>query len=550
MSRRKERRQAERQARKPAPSTGARAGSRAGSSAGSRQLRADLLWACGLTLLAWAHRLAFLRSNQDWTWPYTVFYEGDSETFFDYARALINGKLYDNGIPFHPPGFAWVLAGVHTLVGAGAGTSRVPYVAVKVVIALIGSLPVGLLYMLARPYLGRAVALVGSLLCAWHFGLYVIGVAPVTEGTYLTVLMIALLLWSRRFEHPLAAPEAVPGGWKSALGLGLILGFLALIRAEGLLIALLLAGVGLLGPRDRSRRRLLLWALVAAGWILAVAPWTARNAGHLSAMNERLAGRLAEPLPTFVPLTIYGPVNLALANNPRADGTFSRAFLASQAQSGVLDVTNPQHLDFILHGDRIARRWVREHPGDFARLVLRKWELFFSAWKLGWTQWDWPGGLKGVRRPVDVFTPDSGAGWGLGLPFAVLGLVCGLATPGGARRWTLLVLLLTAAGLVTTGLFFGYVRQGLLALPFWLTLTATALVWIGERLRGLASGFTLAPIDPPRRLLQILGGAALLLLALELAGAGADRNYRATGTNVAGQSYLDRDQPVLLEQVH
>ncbi len=103
--------------------------------------------------------------------------------------------------------------------------------------------------------------------------------------------------------------------------------------------------------------------------------------------------------------------------------------------------------------------------------------------------------------------------------------------------------------MITTGLFFGYVRQGLLLLPFWLTLTATALVWIGERLRGLASGFTLAPIDPPRRLLQILAGAAALLLVLELSGMGANRNYKATGTNVAGQTYLDRDQPVYLEKI-
>jgi hypothetical protein len=534
MSRRKERRQAERQTRKTAPPAGP----------GNR----DALWAFGLTLLAWVHRLAFLRSNQDWSWPYTIFYEGDSETFFEYARALVDGKLYDNGIPFHPPGFAWVLAAVHTLVGAGPGTERVPYVAVKIVIALIGSLPVGLIYLLAKPYLGRAVALVAALLCAWSFGLTVIGVAPVTEGTYLTVLMLALLLWSRRFEHPLAAPDATSGGWKSALSLGLLLGFLALIRAEGVLIAILLVGIGLLGGlRDRSRQRLLPWALVAAGWMLAVAPWTARNAVQLSAMNERLAGRLAEPLPTFVPLTIYGPVNLALANNPQADGTFSRAFLASQAQSGVLDIANPQHLEFILHGDRIARQWIREHPGDFGRLVLRKWGLFFSAWKLGWTQWDWPGGLKGVRQPVDVFTPDSGAAWGLGLPLALLGLLCALATPGGPRRWALLVLLLTAAGLVTTALFFGYVRQGLLALPFWLTLTATALVWIGERLRGLASGFTFVAIDPSRRLIQILAGAAALLLVLELSGMGTNRNYKATGTNVAGQTYLDRDQPVALE---
>lgn len=288
------------------------------------------------------------------------------------------------------------------------------------------------------------------------------------------------------------------------------------------------------------------WALVALGWMLAVAPWTVRNAVRLSEMNERLGGQLAEPLPEFVPLTIYGPVNLALANNPQADGTFSRAFLSSRSHAPVLDLTDPQHLELILHGDRMAWTWMRENPADFGRLLLRKWGLFFSAWKLGWTQWDWPAGLDGVRRPVDVFTPDSNAGWFPALPLAVLGLVCCFVTPGGPRRWAVLVLLLTAAGMITTGLFFGYVRQGLVLLPFWLTFTAAAPVWIGERLLKRTSGFNLIPIDPPRRLLQVLGGIALVLLALELWGSGAHRVIQGTGMALPG-GYIDRDQPVRLK---
>lgn len=510
-------------------------------------VRRDGLWAAGLTLLAWVHRLAFLRSNFDWSWPYTVFYEGDGEVFFEYARALLTGELYDNGIPFHPPGFAWVLAAVYTLVGADPATPRVPYVAVKAVITLIGSLPVGLLYLLVKPYLGRTVALVASLLCAWSFGLYVIGAAPVTEGTYLTVLMLCLLLWSRRFEHALAAPDARRGGWKTAVGLGLLLGFLALVRAEAVLIAVILATVGLASWfRERRAVELRPWLLVALGWALAVAPWTIRNAVRLSAIDESLAGQLAEPLPRFVPLTLYGPINLALANNPQADGTFSRAFLSSRSGAPVLDLADPQHLEFILHGDRMAWSWTRENPGDFGRLLLRKWALFFSAWKLGWTQWDWPGGLNGVRRPVDVFTPDSAAGYAVALPLALLGLLCCVATPGAPRRWAALVLLLTAAGMITTGLFFGYVRQGVVLLPFWLTLTAAAPVWIGERLAKRTFGLALVPVDPPRRLLLSLAGIAVVLLALELWGAGSRRVIQGTGTVLPGGT-LDRDQPVYLK---
>jgi len=513
----------------------------------------DLAWAAWLTLLAWLHRLAFLRSNRDWDWPYTIFYEGDSETFYRSARALLAGRLYDNGVPFHPPGFTWVLATIHTLLGATAREARVPSFAVKAIVALIASLSVGLLYLLVKPYLGRTVALVAALLALYHFGLYVLAVAPITEGTYLTLFLLCLLLWSRRLDHPLAAPGSVPGGWKSAVGLGVLLGALALTRAEGALIAVILVGTGLLAwlPRRRAAgwAGLRPWVLVTLGWMLAVAPWTVRNAVRLGDMNERLAGRLAEPLPTFVPLTIYGPLNLALANNPLADGTFSRDFLASNADSPVLDLADPEHLELILHGDRIARRWAFDHPGDFGRLVLRKWSLFFSAWKLGWTQWDWPAGLVGTRRPVDVFLPDSTAALWLSLAPTLLGLLYGLAIPGGPRRWSILVLLLTGAGLVTTGLFFGYARLGLLVLPFWLTWTATGLVWLIEKLRRPKESWsrTLHEATPSPRLLQGLGALALVLLALEGWGATTDRNYRATGTNVPGETYLDRDQPVILE---
>lgn len=509
MSKRAQRRAAERQARKEKPSA----------------RRTDLWIAAGLTLLAWVHRLVFLRSNRDFAWPYTFFYEGDSEVFYLYARALLEGKLYDEGVPFHPPGFAWFLALVHTLVGAGEAGARVPHVAVKSIIALLGSVAIGLLYLLVRPYLGRIVALIAALLGVYHFGLYVLSIAPVTESLYLVLLLLALLIWTRRFEHPLAI-ETKPGGPLSSLGLGLLLGALALTRAEGALLAVLLIGIGLLGPRKKPL------ALVALGWILIVTPWTIRNAVRLEAVNEKYSS----DLPTFVPLTLYGPINLALANNPMAEGSFSRAWLSSQAQNPGLDLRDPQHVEFLRHGDRMAWEWARDNPADFVLLVGRKWKLVSEAWTLGWTQWNWPGGLTGKRRPVDVFVPDSKVGYWLGAPLALLGLVLCLRRPGEPRRWALLVLLLTASLLVATGLFFGYVRLGLLFLPFWLTFVAAALA---RRL----------PADPPRRLWQALAAIAAILLVLEIWGISLHRNFKATGVNVPGRSYLDRDAPIYLELI-
>ena len=505
--------------------------------------------AAGLALLAWFHRLAFLRSNRDWDWPYTIFYEGDSHVFFDYAQALLQGTLYDNGIPFHPPGFAYILAFVHRLVIAFGLPDRVPYFAVKAVVALIGSVSIGLLYLLARPYVGRTVALLAAFLGIYSFGLYVLHVAPVTEGTYQTLLLLVLLFWTRRFEHPFSAPAEIRrAGPVGAVLLGLLLGALALIRAEGALVGLVLGAVGLWGAREKEGARrwsfagVRPWVLVLAGWVLALAPWTVRNAILLSEANERLG--LSEPLPTFVPLTIYGPINLALANNPQADGTFSRAFLTSSSHSGVLDLQDPQHLRFTLHGDEMARDWALHHPGDALGLLMKKWGHFFEAWRLGWTQWDVPGGLHGFRRPVDVFVPESTLALWITLPLAILGLVLCLGTEGGPRRWGVLVLLMTCVGLVSTGLFFGYVRQGLIYLPLWLTFPAVALIAIARRFTHRGEGWRLDPpreADPGPRLLKILGGLAFALLLLEGWGVTTDRNYKATGDTIQGTQYLNPD---------
>jgi hypothetical protein len=516
----------------------------------ARRKPKDLRIAAGITLLAWIQRLIFLRSNRDFSWPYTFFYEGDSEVFYSYARDLLAGRLYDHGIPFHPPGFAWFLAFLHSLLGAGSASAQVPHVAVKSVMALLGSLTLGLLYLLARPYLGRTIALVGAFLGIFHFGLDILSIAPVTESFYLVILLLVLLVWTRRFEHPLAVPEneRKPGGPGWSVVLGLLLGALALTRAEAALVAVLLVGIGLLRAKW-NWAGLRPWALVALGWIAIVTPWTIRNAVRLHAVNEEFKGQTSEPLPTFVPLTLYGPINLALANNPMAKGGFSRDFMTSQAQNPGLDLKDPQHVEFLLHGDRMAWTWIRGNPGAFARLVVRKWALVSEAWMLGWTQFDWPGGLDGHRRPVDMFVPDSKAGYWIAVPLSLLGLILCLVTPGpsqSSRRWTGVALVVTAAVLMATGLFFGYVRLGLIILLFWLPFLGAALVWLASLRHGWSPRLP-APADPPRRLWQALAAAAVLLLGLELWGVTLHRHFKTTGANVPGTIYLNRDAEIRFE---
>jgi hypothetical protein len=274
-----------------------------------------------------------------------------------------------------------------------------------------------------------------------------------------------------------------------------------------------------------------------------VVPWTVRNSIRLGEAERRLAGGLAEALPRFVPVTMYGPLNLALANHAGADGSFSAALLASSGDSAQLQLTNPEHLRFLLHGNRMAAAWIGAHPGDFVRLVGKKWALYAGTLRLGWTQWNAPGGLTGLRRPVDLFVPESAAAFALWVPALLAGALLLVRGEAQQRRWLVLTLLLTAVSLVVVAFFFGYARLGLLLLPLWMGVAATALVglgrWLFARLpedqRGLFRG-------PRGR--SLAATLVLLLVTLEVAGTVRGHRFEATGTTLPGSNRLDRDQPI------
>ncbi len=506
----------------------------------------DARWALVLGGLAALLRVLFLLSGVDRSWPYTAFYEGDSEAFFRFARALLAGELYDSGLPFHPPGFAFLLAGLHLVVGAGGAGAAVPHLAVKAILAgLLGGGTVALLFLAVARALGRPAAIAAALLAAGHFGLYVLAVAPVGDGLYQALLLAAIVVLVRTLDGGRRAPAA------GLVALGALWGLLALVRAEGIAHGGALAAVGLFtawragrgatgsaaaGPAVRLRR----WGWVLLVAALVVAPWTIRNAVRLAQAEARLGARLVEPLPRFVPVTFYGPLNLALANHAGADGTFSRDALPERGGAARLDLSDPEHVRFVLHGHRLAADWIADHPAQFGRLVLRKWGLALEALRLGWTQWNWPGGRTGVRRPVDLFVPDRGVAAWLLVPWMVAGVVIAGRRGAVGRRWLALVGATSAVTFVAVALFFGYARLVVVLLPLWLSFGGLALAaagrWGSER--WAARRFE------PATLRRLAWAAVALVVALELYGAVRGHRLEATGATVPGSAKLDRDQEI------
>jgi len=475
-----------------------------------------------LFALAAAERLSFLIGSLDRGWPFSIFYEGDARRFFDYAQAILAGQRYDNGIPFHPPLFPLVLAALHGIMGPPA-----PNELLRAMLGVASAVVPVLLYRILRDWVGRGTAAVAGVLAAFSFGLDMIGTAATSEGTYLILLMVAVYLAAR-------APEEGRRGLVRGAAIGALGGLAALTRAEGLLATILIAAVWL--GREaiaRTHRRVALRAALAwsIGLLCVILPWTIRNAVVLSEWNAGPGRTMGTRLPTLVPITSYGPLNFALANCDSATGGFQRKLLPSKATSGVLDLSDPQHRHYFLHGGSEGLGWIAGHPGAFARLAGRKLDITSRALDLGWTAWNLPLGRTGVRRPVDVFAPGA-----TGLRWAQLVLSLAGAWILLRRRGRGQALLLAApivSAVLAAVLFFGYVRLGVLALPFLFAFEGVALSRLSDRfpdrarrvLRARWTRWTLAAV-----------AAAILILATV-----QNRNYRASGTTDRPGGKLDPD---------
>jgi len=585
--------------------------------------------AAALWALAFTHRLFLMLGNIDRGWPFPIFYEGDAETFYHHAQAILAGRSYDAGVPFHPPFFPWFLSGWHALLG-----TPVPNTTLRAILTGIHSLQVPLLWLLLRRFLSPGAALAATLLAAYSFGLGVISSCAVSEGLYLLLLTGALLCLDHLTERPRSLRLAVL--------LGVLLAMMSLTRAEAIGLSLALLVLGAIWSRRRPRlgagsdtpsargaralggpdhhralereapggqRRVRLrpaqgrgtsedspgrgwreqpvvpWLLALAALVLCIAPYSIRNAIVLGRVNEMPAQRGLPPLSTFAPITAYGPLNFALANHAGAPGYFSRSLLSSGEQTGVLSLLDPQHREYFVHGYRHGLEFIRSSPGAFLSLVVRKLAVTARALRLGWTQWNLPGGLTGERYPVDLFAPKSSlAVWVNGLLLAggtVLLLRDRRRGGGRGGAYLALVAVLTGFAILTTAAFFGYVRQGALLLPFLYGIEGVALAALAKSMsrrfarRGAGTRGTpeaanaveaveAGELDRRRRApgaragrtagrggrsgFSRLGWALIAVLWLvELAGAFQGRNYNATGETIPGSQMLNRDSIMFLE---
>jgi 4-amino-4-deoxy-L-arabinose transferase-like glycosyltransferase len=212
---------------------------------------------------------------------------GDADRYLSAAAELARaGRYPDRTDPyfFRPPAYPLLLSAV-----TGGRVDRVP--AAKVSNGVLGSVAALLLAMLsARIFRRRDIALATGGLAAIHPSFVLLSTDVQSEPLFLVFLLLAGLLLLR------AADRASP---PIALAAGALLGLAALTRPSALTLAPLLAAPAL----DRRLPRGAGWRVGACallGFLLALAPWTLRNARRYH---------------EFIPVSDAGGVSLYAGNS-------------------------------------------------------------------------------------------------------------------------------------------------------------------------------------------------------------------------------------------
>jgi hypothetical protein len=496
------------------------------------------LAAAALFAVALVVRLLHWGATPDRAWAYGVGYKGDAALWLEWARALQLDRVFQLGLPLQPPGTAYLVSWLWSGQASGIAALRIAWCG-------LGALAVAAFYLAARRGFGERVGLgVGVLLAGGTSGLLLSGSVD-SETPYLVLVGASFLLHERiagerrdgralagwallqglaclfRVEHALYA--ALAGAWL-ALGwrrAGVATG--EMVRRGALVAAVALAAlapwqltawsaVARLNEQapatsaaeestfarfeqrlahvdwtpDAVERRARLPAFTRRQATLFVVATVARRGGTVVRAEdfgilEEAFGSIPGPLPRAFLVSLYGPLNFALAHHDGAAGGFSTARLEvppplaggaarypPELVAGLpppqLALVYPPHLALVREGYAIGGRWIAEHPLAWLRLVGRKLALFWSGAALGFGGADLPLGAVGIRRAVDLVVPAPGGlttFWRLGvLGLAAIGVARGRRTPALAP-W----LLFLASKLVVVVAFFGYARLGAVVAP-------------------------------------------------------------------------------------
>ncbi|HEX4959929.1 MAG TPA: glycosyltransferase family 39 protein [Thermoanaerobaculia bacterium] len=293
--------------------------------------------------------------------PFFAWLVMDSQEYDRWAQEIASGDWLGSQVFFQAPLYPYLLAGLYTLFGRSLDAVYL----LQIALAVAGCYA---LYRAGREMASEGVGL-GAALLAVVYGPFLFYDAQLLKESP-AVAVTCFLLWT------LATARSRPGVgcW---LGAGLLLGVLALLRENALLLVPFLLPLAW-SREGRGRALLRRGGALVAGLLLALLPVALRN-GFVGG--------------DFLPTTSQGGVNFYIGNNPQADGTYQPIVPGKQIPA--LERREPVRIAEQAAGRRLTAgevsrywlgrslAWARQAPGAFLRLQVRKLGMF-------WSWYEWP----------------------------------------------------------------------------------------------------------------------------------------------------------------
>jgi tetratricopeptide (TPR) repeat protein len=430
------------------------------------------IWLLGIGAFGVGLRLLYL--GQIRSAPFWDLRFGDAASYHQWAQRIAAGDWMGRGAFYQAPLYPYFLALIYRLFDGGVGT-------VHVIQALMGGLSCALLAKAGAALFGRRGMLAGLLLVVYPAAIFLD--ALLEKSALATLLLTALLA-------VIAAAKPEP---RTCLAAGAVLGLLALVRENALVLALpLLLWIGF-GPHPRWNRM----AALAAGCGLALLPVAIRN---------RVAG--GEFLLTTAQ---FGP-NFYIGNHAGADGTYQALVIGhGSATDEREDATRlaEQAAGRRLSAGAVSEYWtgrafdyIRSQPLAWVGLTARKIALTLNAAETAdsesqqvYAEHSW---LLRVLEPFDF-----------GVLFGLAGIGAVLTAASWRRLWCLYAL--AGVYVLSVSAFYVFARYRFPLAPILMLIATGGLLQLGEAWRSnrprmlaaLAAGtatvaFAHLPLDNPR----------------------------------------------------
>lgn len=362
--------------------------------------------------------------------------QGDARLHFDLAREIAAGDWLGQKIFYYAPLYPYVVALVFSVCGATVLAVALFQVALSVV-------EVGVIMSLARRVFGHGVGLIAGMLAA-SYGPFVFYTGFLLKETLGLVLLDTFLLTG------ICAVQR--SSWSLSFVAGLLLGLTTLVRPNLLPLTLIVAAWLCFEMRGAVwYRTAAAVTCFAAGVGAAVLPVSARN---------YVVGK------EWVWISAHGGHNFFIGNRVGASGLYlplvpgggqtpyeeerDAKLIAEQVTGRSLRLSEVSAYWY-------ARGWreIREHPGNFIRVTLRKFALFWNDYEVPDFQ-----DFYFIRLQVPV----------LWLAPITLGMLVPLAGVGIVASWPqwrgCLLLYLVIVGVFATVLpFFIFARYRLPVVP-------------------------------------------------------------------------------------